>query len=79
MTTPLKKSVRRSVADAALRRNLIVTLIPVDGDALVEVREHGRRSGYAIGLNRLFMMLAARAADAALDAKRRRRKKGGAK
>ena len=79
--TVLSRKVRRVVRPENGRRDLVVILHP-GADPLVEVREKGRRSGYAVTVARLFTMLAIRAADVARAeklAKRRAKARGGIK
>ncbi len=72
--TKLTRPVKRAVEAGS--RELIVVLTPGGGQrpALVEVREKGRRAGYAITVGSLFVMLAMRAADPKRAARKMRRR-----
>jgi hypothetical protein len=70
--TPLTKSVRRAIPDG--RRGLVVSLIPNPGGPLLEIREKGRRKGFAAPISRLYVMLARLEADRLMAEKRAARK-----
>lgn len=74
--TTLTRTVRRRIP--APRRDLVVELAMVGGEAVIGVREKGRRTGYAITVSGLHVVLAKRAADQAAWEKQqaRRRKRG---
>jgi hypothetical protein len=67
--TKLERQVRRAVA--AGRRELVVILTPGETPTL-ELREKRRRSGFAIPLGALYVILAERAADVARAARAKR-------
>lgn len=77
--TRLERKVQR-LAGEIDGRELVVTLRPGPTPA-IEVREKGRRSGYAVSVASLFTMLALREAERVIEARRaaRRRKRGRAK
>ena len=70
--TPLSKPVRRAVQ--AYRRGLIVTLEMVGPDPVIGVREKGRRKGYTVTVEGLFLILAKRAADIEVANRKAKRK-----
>ncbi len=69
--TRLGRRVRREVPQP--RRSLIVTLAPCGEDGTVEVREKGRRRGFAITVSALYVILAQREAESRRQARRKRR------
>ena len=70
--TPLSRPVRRSVPSP--RRPLVVSLTLESGEAVLSVREKGRRQGYAITVAGLFLVLAKRAADLAVAQRKAKRR-----
>lgn len=68
--TALNRRVRREIP--AARRPLIVMLIPGELP-LIEIREKGRRKGFAAPVAAVYVMLAKRAAEQALWEKKQAR------
>lgn len=73
--TGLNRVLRRTVEGG--RRGLVVIMEPAQHghDAMITVREKGRRTGYTLTLPQLYVVLAQRAADHK-RATRRGRKRG---
>lgn len=72
--TILERPVRRTVK--APRRDLVVSLSLEAGEAVLSIREKGRRAGYSIPIPALFTVLALRNADNLRAAKKAARRKG---
>ena len=69
--TRLERKVRREIPRGS--RPLVVILEPNPAGAILEIREKGRRSGFAVPVASLYTMLALRAADLARVERKRRR------
>ena len=68
--TPLRRAVRRM---ALTPRGEYVLILMPGAEPMIEVREKGRHAGFGVTVADLYFLLAKRYADAAIEARRKRR------